>query len=235
MSLWIKSLSALTSLSIAFVAVLSQDEGPLPCPMAKHARSQTIDALENRLTQLKSELELTEKQMLKLRVAIKRMVDQQPPLDFDSENLTDQDFYRGNPTLSDFWRSIEGKVLTDEQKQRIQEIEAAISQQIEATAINELAALGSPDTMTQFHLARWKKSFRLSDEQARQIEPLLKAQLEQGVEDARHPAEIIPQLQEKDILTDAQLRLLDQLLRFKTVEFLEMDWTKFSCAECHSN
>ena len=235
MSLWIKSLSALTSFSIAFLAILCQDDDPLPCPMAKHARSQTIDTLENRLTQLKSELDLTEKQMLKLRVAVKRLVNQQPSLEFDFENLTDQEFYRGNPTFSEFWRSIEGKILTEEQKNRILEIEKALAQQVEATEINELAALGSAETMTQFHLARWKKSFQLSEEQAKQIEPLLKAQLEQGVEDARYPTEIIPQLQTNDILTESQLRLLDQLLRFKTVEFLEMGWTKFSCAECHSN
>lgn len=235
MSIRIKAFTALTSASIVFFSIFAQEDERVGCPVAVDARTQTVDALANRLNQLKSQLDLTDKQVLKMEIAAKRMINKQPPLKFESDELANQIFYRGNPTSSEFWQNVEKKTLTDEQKARLTELEKALAKQVEATAINELAALSSPEIMTQFHLARWQKNFQLSNDQIETLEPILKEQFELGVDDARYPLEVLPKLEEAEALTESQFRLMEQLLKYKTVAFLEMNWTEISCAECHTN
>lgn len=230
-----KTFTALTSAIIVFTSLLAQEDEIVPCPVAKNARMHTRDALENRLSQLKLQLELSDSQVRKLEVAAKRLINQQPKLKFPSGDLKDQPFFQGNPTNSEFWKKVEKKTLTEEQLNRLAQRKAAIEKQIASTTINELAALSSPDTMTQFHLPRWQMQFQLSDDQVARIEPILRERLQHGVEDARYPLEVLPELDEAEVLSNSQFRLLKQLLDFKTVAFLEREWKEVSCAVCHTN
>lgn len=227
--------SIVLSLPIASGLVQDDDEeeGIRPMCVQVGPFEDKIEAtMQNRIQQLKAEIELSPAQVRKLNVASKGVMKSQA-------SYHNGWFFFGNPTASEFWKKTMGRTLDETQKKNVKEFDAKVDRRIKdkKRKFNELGSNAANAELVAAHL---QKHLYLTDEQVAQVELELTQFLEETEGEAWDPT--------LSNFYEAKKGELDQALTAPQLLFFDGeslkngigdgpfwggDWRKAKCTDCH--
>lgn len=235
---WFHLLSIITCLlistAISQVWIQEDEETQRLCleigPFENH-----IDAcLKNRILQLSSVAQLSDKQTKRLRVVAKGVVN-------GVFQKNDGTFHYGNPLESRLWKSNLDRVLDDEQLSRKEAFDLHVETNREQALARYNKAANDFTARANFVAANLQKHLYLTDEQTQQVSELLKVHLEELENKSWDPMLDAfleakrPEL--KKILAETQLVFFDRKSLINGIgdrTVWDATWHKATCKDCHA-
>lgn len=230
-----------TSFSLLLSALISlplmspqEEEGIRPnCVQVGPFEELTQAVLLNRIGQLKSAIELSRTQAMKLSVAAKGVLKRQA--DFDEGW-----FYFGNPMRAELWQKTVKQTLSEEQLSQLEAFDAEVKLASQKARSRYDADEADTDAQADFVSSNLQRFLYLTNSQTQKVRDLLRSHLD-GIdrEDWDPSLQTFYQSNESDLnqmLTESQRVFFDgQTLKngIGDSAVWSFEWRRSKCTDCH--